>query len=371
MPPPSPALRVGIEATSLLGPRTGVGALTGALLDRLAGDRSLALTAVLVSWRGRGHFQQVVPDGVANKTMMFPARLAHRLWGRLDWPTVGGLDVVNGPNFVVPPGAGAAELVTEHDFGPWRIPDLVTKHARAYPRLFDRAIHRGADLHVVSDFVASDAVELLGAERQRLHVIHNGFDRGRRGVAGRGLELAGGHPYVVAIGTIEPRKDLPTLVAAMAAVEDAVPDLRLVVAGADGWGTGAFEAALERWGSADRVVRLGYVTDQARADLLAGATCLAYPSIYEGFGLPPLEAMAASTPVVTTTAGALPEVCGDAALLVAPGDVEALASAIVAVATEPAVADDLVAAGHQRLEAFSWDRTASELHDLYRRLADR
>jgi glycosyltransferase involved in cell wall biosynthesis len=270
----------------------------------------------------------------------------------------------------VPPGAGAAELVTVHDFGPWRFPDLVTKHARAYPRLVERAIHRGADLHVVSDFVASEAVELLGAERQRLHVIHNGFDRGRRGVAGRGLELAGGHPYVVAIGTIEPRKDLPTLVAAMAAVEDAVPDLRLVVAGADGWGTGAFEAALERWGSADRVVRLGYVTDQARADLLAGATCLAYPSIYEGFGLPPLEAMAASTPVVTTTAGALPEVCGDAAWYAEPTEPERIFEAARRLLTEPELAAEHVRKGHARARQFTWRETARSTLIAYQKATE-
>jgi glycosyltransferase involved in cell wall biosynthesis len=222
----------------------------------------------------------------------------------------------------------------------------------------------------VSEFVASEALELLGVEAERVHVIHNGFERGRPGDAGLGRGMAGGHPYVLALGTIEPRKDLPTLVAAMAEVWQARPDLRLVVAGGDGWGTEAFEAALARWGAGERVVRLGYVPDDVRSDLLAGAACLAYPSIYEGFGLPPLEAMAASTPVVTTSAGSLPEVCGDAAMLVPPGDRSALAAAIVEVTTDQARADHLVRAGCQRLEAFSWDRTTSQMRQLYRALAD-
>jgi glycosyltransferase involved in cell wall biosynthesis len=371
VPSATPALRVGIEATSLLGPRTGVGALTAALVERLAGEESVALTAILVSWRGRGQLGPELPAGVATRAVAFPARLAHRLWQHLDWPSVGGLEVVHGPNFVVPPGAGAAELVTVHDFGPWHFPELVTHHARAYPRLVRRALDRGAHMHVVSDFVAAEAAELLGVEPERLHVIHNGFDRGRPGDPDRGRALAGAERYVLALGTIEPRKDLPTLVAAMAEVWATEQDMRLVVAGGGGWGTDAFEAALTRWGAGGRVARLGYVADDDRSDLLAGATCLAYPSIYEGFGLPPLEAMAASTPVVTTTAGALPEVCGDAAALVAPGDSAAMAAAIVEVVTDDTVNRRLVEAGCRRVDAFSWDRAASEMCALYRDLAER
>jgi alpha-1,3-rhamnosyl/mannosyltransferase len=147
------------------------------------------------------------------------------------------------------------------------------------------------------------------------------------------------------------------------------PDLRLVVAGPDGWGVERFDDAVAGSHHRARIGRLGWVTEVQRADLLAGALLLAYPSRYEGFGLPPLEAMAAGVPVVATRAGALPETLGDAAVLVDPGDVDALAGAIGEVAGDDALRRDLVQRGRARAARYSWDRCAGELLALYRRRA--
>jgi glycosyltransferase involved in cell wall biosynthesis len=158
------------------------------------------------------------------------------------------------------------------------------------------------------------------------------------------------------------------LVRAFDAVAADDADLRLVVAGPDGWGVDAFTAALAQAHHRDRVVRLGWVTDEVRADLLAGATAFAFPSVYEGFGLPPLEAMAAGVPVITTRAGALPETVGDAAVLVEPGDLDALAEAIALVTSDDARRAELVEAGRARAALFSWDETAASMVRLYRSL---
>lgn len=366
-----PVLRVAIEATSLLGPRTGVGVVTDNLLRRLATTDGIDLTALLVSWRGRGELAAQLPDGVAEDAVVFPARLAHLLWQHIDRPSVNGYDVVHGANFVVPPSPGAAELVTIHDFGPWHYPELVTDHARAFPRLVERAVRRGADVHVSCEFLAGEARDILALADDRIHVISFGFE-GAVGDPARGRRLAGGDRYVLAVGTIEPRKDLPTLVAAMAELWPNHRDVRLVVAGGNGWGTEDFEEALRRVQPVTpegAVVRLGFVSDTDRSDLLAGAGCLAFPSLYEGYGLPPLEAMAQGCPVVTTTAGSIPEVCGDAAWFVAPGDADALAEAIDAVLTDATVSADLIAAGRSRLTRFSWDATGQDMAALYRDLA--
>lgn len=364
-----PPYRVAMDATALVGPRTGVGVMTAAVLDRLLRRKDLDLRPLLVSLRGRRALEAQLQDGVASTTLWAPARLAHRLWQRFDLPAVRGFEVVHGPNFVVPPAPKAAELLTIHDFGPWRDPDLVTSHAKAYPVLTRRALDRGAHVHVVSDFVGEEAQERLAIDAGRVHVIKNGFDPGPPGDGRLGLAMAGG-PYVLFIGTIEPRKDLPTLVAAMAEAWADGLEHRLVVAGPDGWGSDAYEQAVASIGPlAERVHRVGYVTDAEKTDLLAGAACLAYPSRYEGFGLPPLEAMAQGCPVVTTRAGALPETCGPAARYVEVGDVAGLATAISEVVTDEKAAATLIAAGHNRVDQFSWDKTADQLADLYRSLA--
>jgi glycosyltransferase involved in cell wall biosynthesis len=294
------------------------------------------------------------------------------LWRRFDRPSItrwtGAVDVVHGPNFVVPPARRAAELFTVHDLTCVRYPELCTPDVLQYPELMRRALRRGAHVHTVSEFVAEEVVELLGADAARVHAIPNGLAPGAPGAAAAGIRRAGGDRYVLALGTIEPRKDMPLLVRAFDALAASDHDLRLVVAGPDGWGVDAFTAALDQARHRDRIVRLGWVTDEVRADLLAGAAAFAFPSVYEGFGLPPLEAMAAGVPVVTTRTGALPETVGDAALLVEPGDAEALASALATATAHGPARDAMVERGRQRAARFSWDDTADAMVRLYRSL---
>jgi glycosyltransferase involved in cell wall biosynthesis len=152
---------------------------------------------------------------------------------------------------------------------------------------------------------------------------------------------------------------------AFAELARAHADLELVIAGPDGWGAPAFAAAVAACGVARRVVRLGYLEEGERQSLLGGALVLAYPSLYEGFGFPPLEAMAAGVPVVATAAGAVPEIVGDAAELVAPGDSEAMAAALARVIDDGALRAKLVEAGRVRASSFTWASAAGSMMELY------
>ena len=359
-----------MDVTALVGQRTGVGEMVANLAARLARRDEIELTGVLVSWRGRKQLASVLPAGCEASALPLPARLTHLLWSRCNWPTVSGHDVVHGPNYVVPPGTNGARLVTVHDLTAWRFPDLVDAHSRRYPIHLRRALATGAHVHAVSAFVAEELRSDLGVPADRVHIVRNGFSPGPMGRAPVARTIIGG-PYLLAVGTIEPRKDYVTLVRAMESVWRAHPDLRLVIAGAPGWGTEALDREVERLGVADKIRRMGYVTEAVKADLLAGAELLAYPSVYEGFGFPLLEAMAAGTPVVATNVGAVPETAGRAAVLVEPSDPSALAGALLAVLEDDTLRADLADRGRERSVAFPWERSVGELHGLYRELAGR
>lgn len=370
-------LTVALDVTSLIGPRTGIGALTGRLVEGLADRSDVAVRAFSVTWRGRAGLVHDLPSGVVLASRPMAARPLRWAWGRSTRPPIEGwtgpVDVVHGPNFVVPPARRAARVVTVHDLTAWRFPDLVDRSTAAYPHLVAKAVAEGAWVHAPSRFVAGELADILGLDPARVVAVSNGAPDlgppapGRDAAAGR--RRAGAERYVLAVGTIEPRKDLPGLVAAFDAVADADADVRLVLAGPDGWGVDALAEAVSRARHRDRVVRLGWVDDDERAGLLRGATVVAYPSVYEGFGLVPLEAMAAGVPVVSTRAGAIPEVVGDAAELVDVGDLDALAGALARLLVDEGRRAELVAAGHLRRARFRWDTTVEEIVALYRRAA--
>lgn len=375
---PAPAeLTVAVDVTSLIGVPTGVGAMVTQLVEGLSRRPDVIVRGFAVTWRGRGELPGTVSPGTSLVTRPMAARPLRWAWRRGDRPVIetwaGPVDVVHGPNFVVPPARRAAQVVTIHDLTPWRFPELVAEATSDYPDLVARALDRGAWVHTPSQWVADELVEVVGARRERIAVIPLGAPDlgpdgpGRDAAAGR--HRAGAERYVLAVGTVEPRKDLPGLVAAFDALAAGDPGLRLVLAGPYGWGAAALDQAVASARHRDRVVRTGWVDDDTRAGLLRGAAVVAYPSLYEGFGLVPLEGMAAGVPVVTTRAGAIPEVVGDAAELVDVGDVDALAGALGRVLTDEDRRAELVAAGHHRRLRFSWADTVDAMVALYRRAA--
>jgi glycosyltransferase involved in cell wall biosynthesis len=372
-------LRVALDATPLLGTPTGIGAFCLGALRALGRRSDLDVRAFAVSWRRRAGIGTRLPPGVSATQRPMPARPLHAMWGHGAWPPVewfiGRVDVVHGTNFVVPPSGRAAEVVSVHDLTPLHHPELCNPATLAYPDLIRRALRRGAWVHTDSAFVAAEVVEAFGADPARVRVVAPGVPPLPDLAPAQARALVepflppGVAQYVLAVGTAEPRKDLPGLVRAFDRLAERHRDLALVLAGPPGWGEEALTRAVEGASAGARVVRTGWLAPTALAALLQGAAVLAFPSLYEGFGFPPLEAMAAGVPVVATRAGSLPEVLGDGAVLVDVGDHDGLVEALDGVLDDPALRQRLVDSGTARAASFSWERCGEGLSALYREAA--
>jgi glycosyltransferase involved in cell wall biosynthesis len=369
---------VAIDVTPLLGARSGVGAAVAEIVAALrALEAGPDLVPYTLSTRARLHRDAVPAD---TRFVPIPARILLRSWVRADAPRIDRwlrpAQVVHATNYLAPPSR-LPTVVSVYDCSFVRYPELCTPEVRAFDPVIRRAVARGATLHTASDFVADEIEEFFGRGLRaagRLVVIPLGVPSlGPVAQMPADVESAlGGAPFVIAIGTLEPRKNFAHLVGAFGELAAGHPDVRLVIAGHDGPARPEIIAAIARLraGVRERVVLAGGISDAGRRALLENAALLAYPSIYEGFGFPVLEAMTAGVPVVAARAGSIPEVAGDAALLFEPTNEHDLAREMDRVLTDDAIRSELVARGRDRVHAFSWDHAARALASCYRRVAE-
>lgn len=362
--PPTDAVRVAFDTGPLHGARTGIGHAVAALHAALHQRDDVDLTDYLVSFRA--------DPGPGARRLPIPAAVAHRCWARSDLPRadrwLAGVQLVHGTNYVVPP-TRAPQLVSVYDCWFLRNPGQAVGAVRRSGQVLRRSIERGATV-VTSSHATTAAVRDL-FPGVRAHTVHLGALALPAAPATAPVAELKGRPYVLAVGTIERRKNLPTLVRAFGAVATANPDLLLVLAGGDGDDRDAGDAAVDALGPglAPRVLFAGRVDDDARAWLVRNAAVLAYPSLDEGFGFPLLDAMQAGVPVVASDAGSIPEVAGDAALLCAAHDGDNLAANLSAALTDSEVRARLVNAGDQQWRRFTWTKCADDTVALYRQLA--
>ena len=379
-------LRVAFDVTPLIGPRTGVGNLVAGFHNALMGHEDLELVVYATTLRGRA----AIAKNLHARIAPLPARLLRSAWMRIDAPSVecwsGPVDMVHGMNYVVPPTRSDRSLASVHDLTFVHFPTMCTKDTLQYPGILRRAFRRGAHVHVDSEFVGREVVSWSGLDPERIHVVNPGLVPLQNAPAEVGgspealdellpASWSGrlrGRPFVLGLGTVEPRKDYPTLVRAFAELAHLDDDLVLVIAGTEGWGSSALDEAEDRLPAAvrARILKLGYVSEVEKVLLLKRARVLAYPSVYEGFGLPPLEAMQHRTPVVSSVAGSLPEVLADAALFVEVGDHMGLAEQLLRAHNDDALRSELVARGNGRVARYTWQRAGSELLSVYRAVVE-
>jgi glycosyltransferase involved in cell wall biosynthesis len=361
-------VRITIDGTPLLGRRTGIGRYVERLVAALPAAverRGLDIDLRVSTWTARGGRISGLPAGVSQVGHKVPARLLRSAWSRWDLPPVealvGRTDVFHGTNFVSPPTRHAREVLTVHDLTYARHRETVSTADLAYRELVERAVRRGAQVLCPSHAVAADVRAHYDLTVDRVTVTPLGVDRDwfdavpatAQALAARALP----HDYLLFVGSLDPRKNLSTLLAAHAlarAADAGVPDL--VLAGP----AGRDPSLADRPG----VHLTGWLDDAELRAVVAGAAALVLPSLDEGFGLPVLEALACGRPVAVSRVPALLEVGGDVVVDAPARDPEALADALHRVLALP---DGPVerAARRDHARGFSWDTCADRTLDVY------
>ncbi|HHN94449.1 MAG TPA: glycosyltransferase family 1 protein [Anaerolineae bacterium] len=375
---------IGIDYTSAVRQTAGIGRYTRELLSALLalddGQQYLLFAAVGGLPAGRWPQERdrllTLRPSLRFRTLPLSDDWMARLWHRLRLPLpvellTGRLALFYSPDFVLPPTLPRTRtLLTVHDLSFIHYPDAFVPSLRRYlERVVPRSVAR-ADL-VLADSAATraDLIAHFGTPSAKIEVLYSGVDRRFRPEPQPGERdrlkaryAIGDEPYILTVGTLQPRKNYPLLIHAWAALADAPP---LVIAGGKGWLYDEIFAAARRHG--DRVRLIGFVDDADLPALYRHAALFAFPSLYEGFGLPVLEAMACGVPVVCADDSSLPEVAGEAARLVNPHDRAAWTAALARVLDDHSLRERMIAAGLSQAARFTWDRAARQLRSAFDR----
>src|SRR5215471_11431430 len=358
-------MRIGFEVSNVtIAQATGIAhyiiAMISALADQLEAHDHLTLFYKLSRWPQRQQWWR--PAGL-------PIRLYHGCW----WPPVKGVDIIHGLDGVIPPWSGMPRVVTLYDLLVLRSPDtqIAPVAFQRKKRQFYQTVAAHADAIItISATTKQDVIDLLGVPETQVYVTPLGLDRhfwqhmpAATQQVLQSYELDPG--YLLFVGAISGRKNTARLVQAYTRSR-ASKERPLVLVGAMSYRGEDTLAAVEQCGLGQRVRWLGYVPDQDLPALYAGAGCFVFPTLYEGFGLPILEAMASGTPVLTSTTGAAPEVSGGLAVSVNPYDIEDIADGIDRALETPA---PVIAQAREHARAFTWERCSSQTLASYRHIA--
>ncbi|MBK9707206.1 MAG: glycosyltransferase family 4 protein [Acidobacteria bacterium] len=371
-------MRVALDAIPLAAPKTGIGHYTDSLaewLARIHTDHQYELISPFdfpFDACGR-HGHSPKPENLSRK--FIPVRSIFKKWWLLGLPAflqISPLDVFHGTNYCVPVFAPCPTVVTIHDLSllahsGTHETDNVIRGRRRMPIMARRA----RKIIAPSEWTKREIIEFLGIKPGKIQVIHEGAREKMLPLPESNcqsvLERFGiKKPYLLFVGTIEPRKNLTTLIRAYdTLLRETEHRPQLVLCGGRGWLDGEVFSLVEKLKLQEQVLFTGYVEDSDLPALYSSAEAFIYPSLYEGFGLPPLEAMACGTPVITSNSSSLPEVVGKAGLMHDPEDHLALTRSIVEILSDKDSREHFIRAGLEQASRFSWDRAARETQAVY------
>lgn len=363
-------LTIGLDFRPALSRATGVGRYFQGLvsgLTRVDPDNDYVLFSS--SWKERAR-KDSRPANFRLVDRRMPVRILNALWHRveapsMDWLSGTTLDIAHSPTPLLLPSRHARSVITICDLFFLEHPEATDREIRRdYVGLVRSHVKRADAILAISETTATDIVNKLDVPRERVHVIHAGLDeRFLTSASANGREN-----YLLTVATIEPRKNLPVLLEAIAVLRKRGWEGRLRIAGGSGLDTPRVDEAIARLSLQDVVEQLGYVDSDTLSALYHGAHAVVLPSLWEGFGLPLLEAMASGVPLIASDIPVHREVADRAAVFAEPSDATAFANAIESVVSDNELRSELVSLGRERVSRFSWDASAQKALALYRSL---
>ncbi len=366
-------MRIGVDVRLFYHQMAGIGWYTVRLLTALA---KIDKENSYVLLQHRKQTEQLVKGPRFSKATLFtPTHHRFEQWFLSLETRRLGLDLIHSPDFIPPLRNSIPAVITIHDLAFLLYPQFITADSARYYGQVEEAVKRASRIIAVSQSTKRDIIQLLGAPKNKIDVIYEAAapafrpipkDKARGMLKNASFDLP--EHFILFVGTIEPRKNLTTLIHAYNLLRDHYKhDLPLLLAGASGWLADDVHQLVEDLGLEKCIHFLGRVSEGHLPALYNLATALAHPAHYEGFGLTPLEAMACGAPVVCSDAGSLPEVVGDAALTVPPEDVEAWAAALHRVIADDDLRREMSRKGLARAKMFSWEKAARETLETYRK----
>ncbi len=371
--------RIAIDYTAAYEQGGGIGRYVRELTAALAVEDAAADYRLFVAGAKRA---QLPPPPGANfnwrPTILTPGWLA-RIWHRAQLPLpvetfTGAVDLFHATDFVLPPTLPRTRsLLTVHDLSFLRVPDAASASLRRYlEAVVPRSVARADRVLAVSQATKDDLIAFYRTPADKISVLYSGVDDRFSPVtdelalqavlAKHGLK---DKTYVLSVGTVQPRKNYSRVIRALASLRDQGLDMHYAIAGGSGWLEDEMYRSIKETRLEDRVHILGFAPDEDLPALYTGARALLAVSLYEGFGLPVLEAMACGTAVITSDLSSLPEVAGTAGILVNPLDSDAISAAMMRLLTDAALRRQLAAAGIEHVKRFSWAKTARRHKSIY------
>ena len=364
---------VSLELQPCCGQRSGIGVYTYELARRLQSTEHLQIRGRLFDFRNKNGYTDLFPQAVLPLDIcpVMPYGVYRRIWRWLPiaydriFPKA---DISHFFNYIVPPKIGGKVITTIHDMTYVRYPETMDKKnlTRIQSGIW-YSVERSEKIVVVSQFTKNEVITLLNVPAEKISVISNGTPSMVSPVDIN--EIAAKYkvrpPYIFFIGNVEPRKNLERLIEAFYALKtrnSECRELQLVVAGGSGWNSNPI---FNKAQSSCDIIFTGYISESEKTTLYQNAALFAFPSLYEGFGIPILEAMSVGTPVLSSNTSSMPEVAGDAAVLVDPLSVDDIADGMYRLLTDETLRAEKIAAGYTQAAKFSWDDSAQKLMELY------